>query len=65
MDMRVRKYEDLKRVFLIKCAGIGEVIEHGPGVSLPPLGSKVGIKYTAEACLNCGTFLLPNGRSNF
>ena len=35
--------------------GIGEVIEQGPGVTSPEIGAKVGIKYAADACLNCGT----------
>jgi hypothetical protein len=41
------------RVALIS-KGIGEVIEQGPGVTVPAIGTKVGIKYAAEACLNCG-----------
>jgi len=34
--------------------GIGEVVEQGPGVTNPAIGSKVGIKWAAEVCLNCG-----------
>ncbi|KAF8851330.1 NAD(P)-binding protein [Acephala macrosclerotiorum] len=34
--------------------GVGEVIIQGSGVKSPALGSKVGIKWAADACLNCG-----------
>lgn len=37
--------------------GIGEIVAHGPGVTSPPLGAKVGIKYAADACLSCGPCL--------
>jgi len=33
--------------------GIGKVVAHGPGVSTPPLGAHVGIKYISSACLTC------------
>ncbi|UKZ81535.1 hypothetical protein TrVFT333_009307 [Trichoderma virens FT-333] len=33
--------------------GVGTVIAHGPGVTSPPIGSHVGIKYVADACLTC------------
>ncbi|KKP01434.1 alcohol dehydrogenase [Trichoderma harzianum] len=33
--------------------GVGIVVAHGPGVTLPPIGSRVGIKYAADACLAC------------
>lgn len=35
------------------CVGLGEVISHGEGVSTPAVGTKVGIKYAAGACLSC------------
>ncbi|KAH6698935.1 chaperonin 10-like protein [Leptodontidium sp. MPI-SDFR-AT-0119] len=38
--------------------GIGEVIEQGPGVTTPEIGAKVGIKYAADACLNCENCLV-------
>ena len=38
--------------------GVGEVIELGPGVVTPAIGSKVGIKFGADACLACGMPLL-------
>jgi len=38
--------------------GIGEVIEQGPGVTSPAMGAKVGIKYAADACLNCDNCLV-------
>ncbi|KAK0116422.1 hypothetical protein ONS95_013442 [Cadophora gregata] len=38
--------------------GIGEVIEQGPGVTSPEIGAKVGIKYAADACLNCDNCLV-------
>lgn len=34
-------------------AGLGEVISHGAGVNAPAIGTKVGIKYAASACLSC------------
>jgi D-arabinose 1-dehydrogenase-like Zn-dependent alcohol dehydrogenase len=40
--------------------GVGEIISHGPGVSTPPIGTNVGIKYAASACLNCGPYLYPH-----
>lgn len=36
--------------------GVGEVIEQGPGVITPAIGSKVGIKFGADACLACGMY---------
>ncbi|KAK6222378.1 hypothetical protein LQW54_001078 [Pestalotiopsis sp. IQ-011] len=33
--------------------GVGKVVAHGDGVKHPPIGSMVGIKYAASACLNC------------
>ncbi|TDZ33667.1 Alcohol dehydrogenase 2 [Colletotrichum spinosum] len=33
--------------------GVGEVIAAGVGVTSPAVGSRVGIKYAADACLNC------------
>ncbi|KAH6871762.1 chaperonin 10-like protein [Thelonectria olida] len=33
--------------------GVGKVISHGPGVDQPPIGSLVGIKWSASACLTC------------
>ncbi|KAH7041146.1 alcohol dehydrogenase [Microdochium trichocladiopsis] len=38
--------------------GIGEVVKLGPGVVLPAVGTRVGIKYAADACLNCEPCLL-------
>ncbi|PGH20092.1 hypothetical protein AJ80_03660 [Polytolypa hystricis UAMH7299] len=38
--------------------GIGEVVVCGPGVSHPTIGSKVGVKYIASACLSCRYCLL-------
>lgn len=38
-------------------AGLGEVVTHGPGVTNPPIGAKVGIKYAAGACLSCANCL--------
>ncbi|KAF3768110.1 putative alcohol dehydrogenase [Cryphonectria parasitica EP155] len=37
--------------------GLGEVIAHGPSVTYPSVGTKVGIKYTARACLSCANCL--------
>lgn len=36
---------------------MGEVIAQGPGVTSPPVGAKVGIKYAAAACLSCANCL--------
>ena len=36
--------------------GVGEVVVLGPGVVQPPVGSRVGVKYVAEACLSCRMF---------
>jgi len=33
--------------------GIGKIVAHGQGVSSPPLGAHVGIKYISSACLTC------------
>ncbi|KAL1959285.1 hypothetical protein VTO42DRAFT_2472 [Malbranchea cinnamomea] len=33
--------------------GIGEVVAQGPGVVSPPIGSRVGVKFIASACLSC------------
>ncbi|PKK53975.1 hypothetical protein CI102_1141 [Trichoderma harzianum] len=33
--------------------GVGVVVAHGPGVTSPLIGSRVGIKYAADACLTC------------
>ncbi|CAN8106094.1 unnamed protein product [Discula destructiva] len=33
--------------------GAGTISAHGPGVTSPPLGAPVGIKYSASACLSC------------
>ncbi|OBR04738.1 Alcohol dehydrogenase [Colletotrichum higginsianum IMI 349063] len=33
--------------------GVGEVVAVGAGVTSPAIGSRVGIKYAADACLNC------------
>ncbi|KXJ97561.1 alcohol dehydrogenase [Microdochium bolleyi] len=38
--------------------GVGEVVKLGPGVSVPAVGTRVGIKYAADACLNCEPCLL-------
>ncbi|KAL1888529.1 hypothetical protein Sste5346_009485 [Sporothrix stenoceras] len=38
--------------------GVGEVVAVGEGVRSVPTGSKVGIKYTADACLNCENCLI-------
>ncbi|KAL5359678.1 putative alcohol dehydrogenase [Aspergillus floccosus] len=38
--------------------GIGEVLAQGPGVVTPQVGTKVGIKYVASACLACRYCLL-------
>ncbi|KAG7115224.1 Alcohol dehydrogenase 2 like protein [Verticillium longisporum] len=35
--------------------GAGEVVALGPGVTAPAVGSFVGIKFAADACLTCGT----------
>lgn len=37
--------------------GIGKIIALGPGVTSPAIGTVVGIKYAADACLNCGICL--------
>lgn len=37
--------------------GVGEVLTHGPGVTSPPVGAKVGIKYAASACHSCANCL--------
>ncbi|UKZ55776.1 hypothetical protein TrVGV298_009600 [Trichoderma virens] len=41
-----------RRIFR-NCSCVGTVIAHGPGVTSPPIGSHVGIKYVADACLTC------------
>ncbi|KAK0381869.1 alcohol dehydrogenase [Colletotrichum limetticola] len=33
--------------------GVGEVVAVGTGVTSPAIGDRVGIKYAADACLNC------------
>ncbi|KAI8163073.1 hypothetical protein K4K49_001461 [Colletotrichum sp. SAR 10_70] len=33
--------------------GVGEVVAVGVGVTTPAIGQRVGIKYAADACLNC------------
>ncbi|KAK1979040.1 chaperonin 10-like protein [Colletotrichum cereale] len=33
--------------------GVGEVVTIGTGVTSPVVGARVGIKYAADACLNC------------
>ncbi|KAF6809691.1 alcohol dehydrogenase [Colletotrichum sojae] len=33
--------------------GVGEVVAVGVGVTTPAMGDRVGIKYAADACLNC------------
>ncbi|KUJ19818.1 alcohol dehydrogenase [Mollisia scopiformis] len=38
--------------------GVGEVVEQGPGVTTPAIGAKVGVKYAADACLNCDNCLV-------
>lgn len=53
--MKVYKLAILKETAInVRSIGIGEVIEQGPGVMNPVIGSKVGIKWAAEVCLNCG-----------
>lgn len=37
--------------------GVGVVVAHGPGVTSPAIGSKVGVKWATDACLNCGSSL--------
>ena len=55
-DMKVRLIATSSyRQIDIRLIGIGEVIEQGPGVTKPVIGSKVGIKWAAEVCINCGT----------
>ncbi|KAK0113959.1 hypothetical protein ONS95_014204 [Cadophora gregata] len=34
--------------------GVGEVVEHGPGVTEPKIGTRIGIKWLAEVCGSCG-----------
>lgn len=43
------------RIFLH--TGLGQVISHGPGVTTPAIGTKVGVKYAASACLSCANCL--------
>ncbi|KND90482.1 Alcohol dehydrogenase 2 [Tolypocladium ophioglossoides CBS 100239] len=38
---------------LLTQQGVGIVVSHGPDVTWPPIGSRVGIKYAADACLTC------------
>ena len=33
--------------------GVGVVVKHGPGVSMPALNSRVGIKWLADVCHTC------------
>ncbi|KAJ4188150.1 hypothetical protein NW759_016851 [Fusarium solani] len=33
--------------------GVGTVVSQGPGILTPAVGSKVGIKFSADACLSC------------
>jgi propanol-preferring alcohol dehydrogenase len=39
--------------------GVGKVVKVGPGVqpSVAKIGDRVGIKWVASACGNCGMFL--------
>ncbi|KIW03502.1 uncharacterized protein PV09_05269 [Verruconis gallopava] len=37
--------------------GVGKIVALGPGVTSPPVGTVVGIKYAADACLNCSICL--------
>ncbi|KAK5215657.1 hypothetical protein LTR72_011310 [Exophiala xenobiotica] len=37
--------------------GIGEVVKHGPGVTVPSLGTRVGIKWLVDVCNNCPSCL--------
>ncbi|KAH8686265.1 alcohol dehydrogenase [Ilyonectria robusta] len=37
--------------------GAGQVVAHGEGVEFPAIGSNVGIKYAADACLTCDNCL--------
>lgn len=39
---------------ILSYLGVGTIVTHGPGVEFPPIGSRVGIKYAADACLTCG-----------
>lgn len=45
--------------------GVGEVVAVGDGVRTINIGSKVGIKYTADACLNCGKYQVYNCRNEY
>lgn len=58
-DMKVRK-DLILEMWLMSDAnlGIGEVVSQGPGVTSPKIGAIVGIKWSADACLNCGKFEL-------
>jgi len=38
--------------------GVGKVVALGPGVTSPAMGSHVGIKYGASACLSCAYCLM-------
>jgi hypothetical protein len=57
------KLEDMKVRLPGSCAylhseqeiGVGKVVSQGAGVTLPKIGSIVGIKWSASACLSCGT----------
>ncbi|CAO2648771.1 Nn.00g097200.m01.CDS01 [Neocucurbitaria sp. VM-36] len=37
--------------------GVGEIIALGQGVQTPAIGTRVGIKYAADACLSCNNCL--------
>lgn len=51
-----RRIEKLTPVTRLQ-TGLGEVLSHGPGVTSPPVGARVGIKYAAGACLSCANCL--------
>ncbi|CAI0652010.1 unnamed protein product [Colletotrichum noveboracense] len=39
--------------YYLDILGVGEVVAVGIGVTTPAIGQRVGIKYAADACLNC------------
>lgn len=51
--MKVCLFEILE-IRILNYVGAGQVVAHGEGVEFPAIGSNVGIKYAADACLTCG-----------
>ena len=39
---------------IVVYVGVGTVVQHGEGVSHPPLGARVGTKWYSSVCEKCG-----------